>query len=61
MKIQENNIQQKEYQAPQIYRIDLDREISLQLASEPPVPSNGDEVYNKPEYFNNDPYKVHQV
>ncbi len=34
MKIQENNIQQKEYQAPQISRIDLDREISLQLASD---------------------------
>ncbi len=33
MKIQENNIQQKEYQAPQISRIDLDREISLQLES----------------------------
>ena len=34
MKIQENNIEQKEYQAPQISRINLDREISLQLASD---------------------------
>lgn len=34
MKIQENNIQQKEYQAPQISRIELDSEISLQLASD---------------------------
>ena len=37
MKIQENNIQQKEYQAPQISRIDLDREISLQLESPNPM------------------------
>ena len=37
MKIQENNIQQKEYQSPQIYRIDLDREISLQLESPNPM------------------------
>ena len=49
------------YSLPKIKQIKLDNEISLQLASEPAVPPNGDEVYNKPEYFNNDPYKVHQV
>ena len=48
------------YISPEIQLITLDNEISLQLASDPPVPP-GDEVYNKPEYFNNDPYKVYQV
>jgi len=48
------------YSSPKIQLIVLDNEISLQLASDPPVPP-GDEVYNKPEYFNNDPYKVYQV
>ena len=54
-------VKKRVYISPEIQLIELDNEISLQLASEPPVPSNGDEVYNKPEYFNNDPYKVHQV
>ena len=49
------------YISPEIQLIELDNEISLQLASEPPVPENGEEVFNKPEYFNNDPYKVHKV
>ena len=34
MKIQENHKEQREYQSPQISRIELDREISLQLASD---------------------------
>ena len=36
--------------------ISLDNEISLALESAP-TPDSGDEVYNTPEYFNNDPYK----
>ena len=44
MKIQENNIQQKEYQAPRISRIELDNAISLQLESPNPSgdPSGGE-------------------
>lgn len=34
MKIQDMHKEHKEYQAPQISRIELDREISLQLASD---------------------------
>lgn len=34
MKKQDNHKQSKEYQSPQISRIELDREISLQLASD---------------------------
>ena len=54
-------VKKRVYISPEIQLIELDNEISLQLASEPAVPPNGDEVYNKPAYFNNDPYKVHQV
>lgn len=34
MKIQDKHKEQKEYQTPQVSRIELDREISLQLASD---------------------------
>ena len=51
-------IQKRAYTTPEIQVVNLDNEISLQLASDPPAPDPGDEVYNKPDYFNNDPYKM---
>jgi len=49
--------QKRVYVTPEIQVVNLDNEISLQLAS-PPVPGEGDEVYNKPNHFSNDPYKM---
>jgi hypothetical protein len=46
------------YLSPVIERIQLDNEISLALASNPAAPDSGDEVYNAPSYFNNDPFKT---
>jgi len=51
-----NNTAKRTYTAPVIECVTLDNEISLQLAS-PGTPNNGDEVYNTPHYFNNDPFK----
>jgi len=51
-------IQKRIYTSPSIQVVNLDNEISLQLASVPPVPDSGDEVYNTADYFNNDPYKM---
>jgi len=45
------------YMPPVVECIRLDNEISLALESIPATPDSGDEVYNTPEYFNNDPYK----
>ena len=44
------------YLPPVIDSSSLDNEISLALESAP-TPDSGDEVYNTPDYFNNDPYK----
>ena len=44
------------YQTPQIERIVLDNEISLQLDSTPPVGPGGEIVMKTPEYFNNEPF-----
>jgi len=46
------------YMPPVVERIQLDNEISLALASNPATPDSGDEVYNAPFYFNNDPFKT---
>ncbi len=47
------------YTTPEIQVVNLDNEISLQLASNPPEPDSGDEVYNKPgQQHSNDPYKM---
>ena len=48
--------EKRTYQPPVIVSISLDNEISLALESAP-TPDSGDEVYNTPDYFNNDPYK----
>ena len=48
------------YQTPQIERIVLDNEISLQLESTPPVGPGGETVFNTPEYFRLDPFKTSQ-
>ena len=46
------------YSTPQIERIKLDNEISLELESTPPT--GPDEGYlNAPEYINNDPFKTY--
>lgn len=45
------------YLTPSISCIRLDNEISLQLASDPPVLPNEGRVI-APEYFNNDPFKT---
>ena len=48
--------EKRTYQPPVIESISLDNEISLALESAP-TPDSGDEVYNTPDYFNNDPFK----
>ena len=48
--------EKRTYQPPVIESISLDNEISLALESAP-TPDSGDEVYNTPDYFNNDPYR----
>ena len=48
--------EKRTYQPPVIESISLDNEISLALESAP-TPDSGDEVYNAPDYFNNNPYK----
>lgn len=50
--------EKRTYLPPVIECIRLDNEISLALESAPATPENGDEVYNTPDYFNNDPYKT---
>ena len=56
MKILNIPTEKRTYQPPVIESIRLDNEISLALESAP-TPDSGDEVYNTPDYFNNDPYK----
>lgn len=46
-----------EYIMPEIKRILLDSEISLQMESTPPIPINESNAL-VPEYFNNDPLKT---
>lgn len=48
--------EKRAYLPPVIESISLDNEISLALESAP-TPDSGDEVYNTPDYFNNDPYR----
>jgi len=58
MRPDSNNTEKRIYNAPQVERIDIDKDVSLQLQSTPPIP--GGEGLNKtksPEYFNNDPFK----
>ena len=51
-------IQKRVYTTPAIQVVNLDNEISLQLASEPtPDPGEASNM-SAPEYFNNDPYKM---
>jgi len=51
----ENN-QKRAYIAPQMEQIKLDNEISLALASAPPIVP-GESISKAPEYFNNDPFR----
>lgn len=48
-------MEKQNYVTPAVTQIELDNEISLQLESTPPKAPN--EAMNKPEYFNNDPFK----
>jgi len=57
MKILNSNSDKRTYSSPTIESIQLDNEISLALESDPASPDSGDEVYNTPDYFNNDPFK----
>jgi hypothetical protein len=44
----------REYISPKLVCTNLDNSISLELQSEPPIgPGEVPEVYNAPEYFNN--------
>ena len=45
------------YITPQVERIELDNEITLQLESTPPK-APGEAHIQAPEYFNNDPFKA---
>lgn len=49
----------KLYVPPVIGRVELDRDISLQLQSAEEYDPEGEPVFLKgPDYFNNDPYKT---
>ena len=58
-KIKSSIIKTKEqtYTAPQVERMELDNEITLQLESTPPK-APGEAHIQAPEYFNNDPFKA---
>ena len=50
------------YNAPNVERIELDNEISLQLESSvTPPKAPGESNLVAPEYFNNDPFKSNQA
>lgn len=52
----------KLYVPPVIGRVELDSQISLQLASAESDDPDGEPLFIKaPEYFNNDPYKTNQA
>ena len=51
------NTENNQYLAPQVERIQLDNEISLQLESQPPK-APGEAKLNAPEYFITDPFKI---
>ena len=47
------------YTTPEIQVVNLDNEISLQLASDGPVgPGEDESAFNTPNHFSNDPYKM---
>ncbi|MEI6753038.1 MAG: hypothetical protein WCK78_07705 [Paludibacter sp.] len=48
---------QKQYNAPQVERIELDNEIALQLESNTPPKAPGEAHLQTPEYLSNDPFK----
>lgn len=48
------------YIPPKIERIELDNEIALQLESTPPK-APGEAGLIRPEYFNNDPFKIRRI
>jgi hypothetical protein len=52
-----SNNYKREYIAPTVELIQLDNEISLALASDPPTYETNNKL--APEYFNNDPFKSH--
>jgi hypothetical protein len=54
--MKENMIEKKKYSSPQIERIELDNEISLQLASNPPG-GTGENPPSTMLIIQNDPYK----
>ena len=53
----ENKTAKRFYIVPKVERIKLDNEISLVLASTPPL-GPGETMNSIPEYFNNDPFKT---
>jgi len=58
--IKMKEIQKRVYTTPEIQKVNLDNEISLQLASQvEPTPDPGEaNNMSAPEYFSNDPYKM---
>ena len=52
--------QKQNYNTPQIKRIELDNQISLQLTSNAPD-GPGESNLKVPEYFNKDPFKANQA
>jgi secreted Zn-dependent insulinase-like peptidase len=57
MKTNNKMYKRRAYSPPQVERIKLDNEISLVLASDPPVYEKVN-LSSAPEYFNNDPFKM---
>ena len=58
MKTIKQVITKRVYNTPAIKLIILDNEISLILASDPPIGPGETKNNSVPEYFNNDPYRM---
>ena len=49
------------YNIPQLIKVSLDNEISLELESNPPGGPGEVQNLHAPDYFNNDPFKTNRV
>ncbi|NDP21671.1 MAG: hypothetical protein GZ091_11415 [Paludibacter sp.] len=52
------NDKKRKYSSPLVKRIELDKDISLQLQSVKPPLGPGEPIGSAPEYLRNDPFKM---
>lgn len=55
------NTPKKQYEIPQVYKIELDNEIALQLESTPPKAPGEAHNLKSPDFFKEDPFKTNQA